>query len=125
MKLKTLAIALAAALAAFVIVGVAVTELAGPSIEFSLFVGIPAGLVAGAVAGAAVALGLGADDAGNRRIAAGFGAFGVAFLATFLVGTFLLSAGVVLSILVGCVVGVVAAPVGYPRGPKTPPTATA
>jgi hypothetical protein len=125
MNLKTPAIALAAAVAAFVIVGVAVTELAGQRMEFSLFVGIPAGLVSGAVAGAAVVIGLGSEEGGNRRIAAGFGAFGVAFLATFLVGAFLIDAGVVLSILVGGVVGVVAAPIGYLRGPKTPPTATA
>lgn len=125
MKLKTLAVTLAAAVAAFVVVGVAVTELAGQSMEFSLFVGIPAGLVAGALVGAVVALGLGSEEAGNRRIAAGFGAFGVAFLVTFLVGAFLLSVGVVLSILAGTIVGLVAAPVGYLRGPKTPPTPTA
>jgi len=125
MKLKTLTIALAAAIAAFVIVGVAVTELAGQRVEFSLFVGIPAGLFAGAAAGAAVAFGLGSEEAGNRRIAFGFGAFGVAFLVAFLVGAFLLSVGVVLSILVGVVVGLVAAPIGYLRGPKAPPTATA
>jgi hypothetical protein len=125
MKFKTLAIALVAAIAAFVIVGVAVTELTDQRFEFSLFVGIPAGLVAGAVAGAVVILGLGFGEARNRRIAAGFGAFGTAFLTTFLVGAFLLNVGVVLSILIGCAVGAVAAPIGYLRGPKTPPTATA
>lgn len=43
MQVRTLALALAAGLAAFLAVGAAVTELALRWIEFSLFVGLPVG----------------------------------------------------------------------------------
>jgi hypothetical protein len=58
MTRKSLGYALAAGLAVFLTVGVAVTELAGTWVEFSLFVGLPAGIVAGAAAAAAVTVGL-------------------------------------------------------------------
>jgi ABC-type antimicrobial peptide transport system permease subunit len=39
---------IAAALAAFLVVGTAVTEVLSETVSFSLFVGIPAGIIAGA-----------------------------------------------------------------------------
>lgn len=81
MKLKRPLFALGAALAAFIIVGVVVTELASEVIAFSLFVGIPAGIVAAIVVGAFVAVGLGPDASRLRRKPAlGLGAFGVTFV---------------------------------------------
>lgn len=124
MNLKSFAFALAAGIATFLVVGVAVTAIAEPRIEFSVFLGIPAGLVAGAVAAAAVYLGLGDDaPAERRRVATAFGLFGAGHLLMLVV----LSAagqGIILSIITGIVVGIVAAVIGYLRGPKVPPAAT-
>jgi ABC-type antimicrobial peptide transport system permease subunit len=86
MHARTLALAVAAGLAAFLAVGAAVTEVALRWIEFSLFVGLPVGGVAGVTAAALVALGSG-DEASDRQRAVGaaVGAFGVAFLLAFTV----------------------------------------
>lgn len=125
MNLRTLALALVAGIASFLVVGIAVTAVAERWIEFSVFVGLPAGLVAGAVAAAAVSLGL--DDgapAERRRLALAFGLFGAGFLATLVVLA-VAGQGIVLSTVAGMVVGLVAAVAGYLRGRKTPPAAAA
>ena len=125
MTLKSLGYALAAGLAVFLAVGVAVTELAGTWIDFSLFVGLPTGIVAGAAAAAVVAFGLsGGADLRLRRIAGGMAGFGVGFLLA-VVGLGVLGVGVVLSMGVAVVVGLVAAVVAYFRGPITPDPTTA
>lgn len=78
--LTTGLLALAAGLAAFLLVGVAVTELASRWIEFSLLLGLPAGLIAGVVATVLVGGGL-ARSEGRRYDAALAGGFaGAAFL---------------------------------------------
>jgi len=114
MRLRTLALALAAGVTAFVLVGVAVTELAASRIEFSLFLGLPAGLVAGAVTTALVAVGLGRSSA-SRRFALAVGAFGVAFPLSLVAIAFLLGSGVLTAMAVAVVVGVVAAVGTYVR----------
>jgi len=119
MTIKSLVYALAAGLAVFLAVGVAVTELAGAWIEFSLFVGLPAGIAAGAAVAAAVAFGLsGGADPRLRRIAGGMAGFGIGFLLA-VVGLGILGFGVVLSMGVAVVVGLVAAVVSYLREPVT------
>jgi hypothetical protein len=117
MTRKSLGYALAAGLAVFLTVGVAVTELAGTWVEFSLFVGLPAGIVAGAAAAAAVTVGL-SDGADPRlhRIAGGMAAFGVGFLLA-VVGLGVLGVGVVFSLGVASVVGLMAAVVSDRRKP--------
>lgn len=125
MNLKSLAFALFAGLAAFVVVGVGVTATLESSIEFSVLLGIPAGLGAGAIAAAAVYLGIGDDaPAERRRVATAFGLFGAGLLATLVV---LAAAGqgITLSIVAGIVVGLVAGVVGYLRGSKVPPATSA
>jgi hypothetical protein len=108
MNLKTYGLVLGAAIATFLLVGIAVTELVQPWIEFSLFVGIPAGLLAGAVAGALVALGLQIDAPAQRKlIARSFAAFRLVFLAV-LVGGNLVGMGVLISTLAGVIVGLLA-----------------
>lgn len=125
MNLKSLALALVAGIAAFLVVGIAVTALLEPTIEFSVFLGIPTGLVAGAIAAGGVYLGLGDDvPAERRRVALAFGLFGAGLLVTLVVLA-AVGQGLTLSIIAGIVVGLVAAVVGYLRGPKIPPAATA
>lgn len=113
MNLRLLGFTLAAGIATFLIVGVAVTEVLQSRIEFSLLVGIPVGLVAGAVAAALIAWGTteGAPTQ-RRRVAIAFGAFAASFLVVFAAGV-LLPAGTVVGILAGIAVGVVVAIVSY------------
>ena len=128
MTRKSLGYALAAGIAAFLVVGATVTELAAARIEFSLFVGLPAGIVAGAAVAAAVAYGLGAETAPRqRRLAVSIASFGLGFLAALVVLSSLVGLGVVLSMGLGVVVGLVAAVVSYLRGATIldPTTATA
>jgi hypothetical protein len=81
MHARTLALALAAGLAAFLAVGAAVTDLALRWIEFSLFVGLPVGAVAGATAAALVVVGSGEEaSARQRAVGIAVGAFGIVFL---------------------------------------------
>lgn len=125
MNLKLLALALLAGIAVTVIVGVTITALLESYIAFSVFLGIPAGLIAGAAAAGGVYLGLG-DEAPTerRRVAAAFGLFGAGLVVTLVV----LAAGgqgITLSIVAGIVVGLLAAVVGYRRGPKVLPAETA
>ena len=120
MRLKSLSLALLAGIAAFLIVGAAVTEFAQSWIEFSLFLGIPVGLVTGAFTAAAVYLGL-ADDApvNRRRVAVSFAAFGVGFLIALVVFGWLLNIGVTTALIVSVVVALAVAVVAYLRGGKT------
>lgn len=116
MNLKSLGLALAAGIATFLIVTVAVTELLAPRIYFSIFVGIPAGLLAGAAAAALVALGV-ADDAPaqRRRLARSFAAFAAVFLGVLVVGG-LTTVGVVILIVAGVLLGTLVAVATYVRG---------
>lgn len=107
-------LALATGLAAFLVVGVTVTELASARIEFSLFVGIPAGLLAGLVAAAFVAMRLGPNVAPERRRPAlALAAFGVVFLAALLVATLGLDVRNSVALPVAAVVGLVVAGAVY------------
>lgn len=119
MSLKSISLALLSGIAAFLIVGVAVTEFAQSWIEFSLFLGIPAGLATGAVTAAAVYLGL-ANDAPvrRRRVAGSFAAFGVGFLVVLGVLGGILNTGVTTAIIGSVVVALAVAVVAYLRGPK-------
>jgi len=119
MNVKSLSLALLSGVAAFLIVGVAVTEFANSWIEFSLLLGIPAGLAAGAFTAGAVYLGL-ADDApvGRRRVAGAFAAFGVGFIVALVVFGWIVNIGVTTAIIVSVVVAFAVAAVAYLRGPK-------
>lgn len=116
MRPGTLGLSLAAGVAAALVVGVAVTEVALAWTEFSLFVAIPAGVAAGAFVAAAVYLGL-ADDAParRRRVAASLGGFGVAFLAVLVLAGTVGSTGAVVALVLAVVAGAVAAGATYYR----------
>ena len=118
MSVRPIALAAGAGVAAFLLVGVAVTELARPRIEFSLFVGIPAGIAAGAFTAAAVFLGLADDAPASRRRAAGAtAAFGVGFVVALVALGWVAGVGAVTAI-VGAVVAALAVGVAaYLRGP--------
>lgn len=124
MNVRSVAVALASGIAAFFLVGIAVTAFAEQWIEFSLLVGIPAGLTAGALAAAGVAYGL-AEGAPTerRRLAISFAGFGVTFLVILLVAAGLFHLPLTLSISVGTVGGLIAAAGAYVRRLKVPPPA--
>ncbi|QCC47312.1 hypothetical protein [Halobellus limi] len=82
MNVRAIAAAAGAGVVAFLGAFVAVTELLAPTVEFSVFLGIPAGLIAGAVVAAVALLGLGTDD-GPRAPAAALLAFAIVFLVAF------------------------------------------
>lgn len=115
MNTRLLGLTLAAGLATFIVVGVAVTELLQSRIAFSLLVGLPAGLVAGALTAALVAWGVteGAP-AQRRRLATAFGTFGVGFLVVLIAGSFL-PVGMAFTIVIGVGVGIVVAIASYLR----------
>lgn len=122
MSLKSLGLALAAGITAFLVVGVAVTDLAQPWNEFSLFLGIPAGIVA-AYTAAVVYLGLADDTPGRRHCFAGtFAAFGVASLAALVVLAGLVDLGLALALVLPSGIALVATAVAYIRGPNRKPT---
>ncbi|MDS0473761.1 hypothetical protein [Natrinema sp. 1APR25-10V2] len=113
MRLRTLGYAAAAGIATFLVVFAAVSELLLPYIEFSVLVGLPAGIAAGVLIAAVVLVQVGRDGDPTRRwLARGLGAFGVTFLAVFVVVgfgagvTIAIAAGTLLGILTGIVVGV-------------------
>jgi len=113
MNLRFLGLTVAAGLATFLIVTVAVAELLQPRIEFSLLIGVPAGLAAGAVAATLVALGsTEAAPPQRRRVATAFGAFAASFLGVLAAGI-VLPVGTVVGIVAGIVVGVVVAIAAY------------
>jgi len=113
MRARTALLALLAGLAAFVAVGVLVTEAVAPQIEFSLFVGIPVGVVAGVAAAAVVFAWLEDSRPARRRPAVAVAGFGVAFVvvAVVAVGAFGLRNSVALP--VAAVGGVVVAAAAY------------
>lgn len=117
MNFKSLALAFAAGITTFLVVGIVVTELAQPSIEFSLFLGIPAGLGAGAFVTAIVYRSL-ADDAPaeRRRIAFAVATFGLVFLLVLVAVATLLDLGTVVSLIVAAVVGILASVSAYLGG---------
>lgn len=86
MDLRRLGVALVAGAAAFLLVGVAVTAVLEPTIEFSLFIGLPAGFIAAVIATGFVALTV--NDPDPRRNAAGVatGAAGVCIVLVTLAG---------------------------------------
>lgn len=121
MNFRSLGVTIAAGVATFLIVGVAVTELLQSSIEFSLLVGIPAGLIAGATVAAVVAWGVSEGaPAGRRRVAVAFGTFAVTFLVVLVAGVFL-PTGTTLSIIVGIGVGTIVAVGSYLLGGGSSP----
>ncbi|MCU4801793.1 hypothetical protein OB920_15540 [Halobacteria archaeon HArc-gm2] len=116
MTLRNLVLVVASGLAAFLVVGVAVTELLRPSIEFSLFVGLPAGLVAGVLVSAGVFLGLGDEtSARRRRVALAAGVFGGVFLTVLLVAGGLFGLGTVTALAFATLSGVAAAVATFVR----------
>lgn len=116
MEGRTLAGALAAGLATFVVVGVLVTELALSAVEFSLFVGIPVGAVAGLAAFALVSLGLAADASPTeRRAATAAAAFGVVFLLVVVVEAVVRSTRPAIALFVATVVGLGFAALAFVR----------
>lgn len=120
---KSLGLALAAGVATFLIVGVAITEFVQPWIEFSLFLGIPVGVAAGAFTAAAVYFGLADDELAQRRhIAGAFTRFGVVFLVMLIALGGLLNLGVTLALGIAFVVGLLVGIGAYVRGSKGPET---
>ncbi|MFB6164705.1 MAG: hypothetical protein ABEJ31_06055 [Haloarculaceae archaeon] len=86
MNVRNFLLVAASGIAALLLVGVAVTELAAPAIEFSLFLGIPAGVAAGLGVAGLVAVGLGATSTpARRRASQAVGTFGLTFLVVLLV----------------------------------------
>ena len=116
MVLRAALYALAAGLAAFLLVGVAVTELAASQVEFSLFLGIPAGLVAGAITATTVLFTAEGDDPRRRRLGFAVGTFGVVFLLGLLVVALVLRQGVVVAIVAGLALGILGAAGRWLRG---------
>ncbi|WP_254763148.1 hypothetical protein [Natrinema marinum] len=113
MRLRTLGSAAAAGTATFLLVFAVVSELLLPYIEFSVLVGLPAGIAAGVSVAAVVLVQFGRDgDPTRRALARALRAFGVAFLAVFVVAwlgsgvTIAIAAGTLLGTLAGIVVGV-------------------
>lgn len=115
MRPKSVAIAGTIGFATFVLVGIAVTALLEPRIEFSMFVGFPVGLLGGVLAGAAVLLFLADNEETTRVIAGTLTWFLVGFLGTVGVLMVGLNGGVASSVGVAVVVGVLAAALAYLR----------
>jgi hypothetical protein len=128
MNLRLLGQAIAAGIATFLVVGLAVTELLQPRIEFSLLVGIPTGLFAGAVVAAVVAWGSRSGEPEQRRLlASAIGAGATSFLVVVAAGALLalgIASTVVVGVLVGTVVGLAVAVVSYLRGGRAGPGET-
>ncbi|MFW6448371.1 MAG: hypothetical protein ACOC0X_02390 [Halobacteriota archaeon] len=113
MDLRSIGLATAAGIAAFLLVTVAVTEAASATIEFSLFVGLPAGVIAGIAAMASVYVGLNRGQRG-RAVAAAAGAFGLGFLLATGIGL-LLGWGVLVAMGLGVAGGGIGAVIGWRR----------
>lgn len=98
------------------LVGGAVSALLEPWIEFSLFLGIPAGLLAGVVAAGGVAAGFVVENSPVRtQIAMGVAGFSLAFLLSFGGVLLVLDAGVVISLGLSVVLGLVGGVFAYVR----------
>ena len=115
MDRRAIPAALAAGLAAFVLVGVAVTELAASRVEFSVFLGLPAGVTAGVVATLAVLYASGDVNPGHQRVGRALGGFGVGFLAGLVGATVVARTGAVVGLVVGVVAGLAAAVLSWAR----------
>lgn len=115
MQGRTIGLALAAGVAAFLVVGVAATEAVSGWIEFSVFVGIPVGLVAGAGAAAVVFLRLEDPDPGRRRPALAVAGFGVGFVLALVVAAGVLGLRNSVAIPAAGVVGILAGAVAVLR----------
>ncbi|WP_323171193.1 hypothetical protein [Natrialba sp. PRR66] len=109
MSVKAVVVAIGAGIAAFLGIGLGVTEITGHWVAYPQFLGLPAGFVTGAVATIGVALKL-ADDTSDGRpdLAGAMGGFAVG-----LVGGILIAAGTIFgavsSLGVGVVLGLVVA----------------
>jgi membrane protease YdiL (CAAX protease family) len=116
MQLRALGLAAAAGIAGFLVTFVVVAELLTPSVEFSVFLAIPAGVAVGALFAAAVLFGVGgADGSRKRSLATALGSFAVAFLVGFVLSFAVVGVGAALSILVGLLVGAIGGLVAYGR----------
>lgn len=113
MSLRTALAALAAGLTAFVLVGVAVTELAASRIACSLFLGIPAGLGAGAIAMTVVRRTLGDPRPERRRLGVAIGSFSGGFLVGLAGLAVVGRTGAVTALVGGLAVGGLATLVGW------------
>lgn len=123
MNVKSVGLALAAGIAAFLLVGITVTEIAQSWIEFSLFLGLPAGFAAGAFTVAAVYRGLAGDSPSQRRhITGAFAGSSTVFLVVLIVLSGLLNLGVTLALGIAFVVGLLAGIGVYVRESEGPET---
>ncbi|MGM0604346.1 MAG: hypothetical protein ACQETB_01605 [Halobacteriota archaeon] len=104
-------------LAAFLVVGIAVTAYAERWIEFSVFVGLPAGIFAGAIVAAGVWFGLvGDESAARQRVTGAIVGFAVGFLAALAVAASLLGVPMTLSTIGAAIVGLLVAVGTYAFG---------
>ena len=103
---ETIALVLGSGIATFLIVGVAVAELANQLIGVSLLVGLPVGAVAGAIAVASVATGLSEQTPPrHRRWTGGFAGFTIGFVIGAAVAAVILHFGPSSSAAIGAAVG--------------------
>lgn len=107
MRLRTLVLALVAAVGAFLGVGVAVIELT-PEIEFSIFLALPIGLVAAVVAAMLVILVVGSPSRGRQRVLMILSAFGIGFIGVVVTGVGI-GSGFTVALLAGGVAGIILA----------------
>ncbi|USZ66663.1 hypothetical protein NGM10_07870 [Halorussus salilacus] len=116
MTRRTALLALATGLSAFLVVGVAVTELLSARIWPSLLVGIPVGIAAG-LAGAAFVYGglVPESPRPRRRFAVAAAGFGVAFLAVLPVAALGLGVRNTVALVLAGGVGAVVALAAYAR----------
>lgn len=107
MRLRTLVLALVAAVGAFLGVGVGVIELT-PEIEFSIFLALPIGLVAAVVAAMLVILVVGSPSRGRQRVLMILSAFGIGFIGVVVTGVGI-GSGFTVALLAGGVAGIILA----------------
>lgn len=120
MYLRRVALAFGAGLASLLLVGVAVTELAQPAIEFSLFLGIPVGVLAGVVVAAFVFGGLAPDAPSERRPPAlALGYFGATLFVAFLFGSQVLGVRNTVALVGATILGLLAGVGAYVRQPDS------
>lgn len=81
MSVRNALLGVVVTVAGFIVVAVAVTELAARAIEFSLLIGLPVGGLVGVVLGGITYLWLGDEDPRWRRLGAALAGFGAVFLA--------------------------------------------